>query len=42
SALANQDLSNPNSSNLTLNKETDESTTYIPLKILKTINECNT
>ncbi|CAG8481413.1 16703_t:CDS:2 [Cetraspora pellucida] len=41
-ASANQDSSNLNSSDLTSNKETDEDTIYISLKILRTINECNT
>ncbi|CAG8767856.1 41854_t:CDS:2, partial [Gigaspora margarita] len=35
SASTDQDLSN-------LNLEIDEATTYAPLKILRTINECNT
>ena len=35
SASTDQDLSN-------LNSEIDEATTYTPLKILRTINECNT
>ncbi|CAG8833615.1 15773_t:CDS:2, partial [Racocetra persica] len=39
---ANQDLSNLNLSELTSDKETDETTIHIPLKILRTINECNT
>ena len=42
SVLTDQNPSNINSSNLTSNKETDEVTIYTPLKILRTINECNT
>ncbi|CAG8811726.1 12212_t:CDS:1, partial [Gigaspora rosea] len=42
SVSTDQNPSNINSSNLTSNKETDEVTIYTPLKILRTINECNT
>ncbi|CAG8592412.1 18129_t:CDS:2, partial [Gigaspora rosea] len=37
-----QGPSNPNLSDITSDNEIDEAAIYVPLKIVRTINECNT